>query len=146
MTSNCFRSTWSSPSIQGLWCLPSLLHWELKGMFILSSQRLLVTTNYQTPNFSDKFYKNHFGNNHLKLCEQKIDWVITKVGLRHFLDPKPYEHLHLPPHVILTILIFSPAGFSPQLDSQKSSSEKSWNKQAQRVVSGTENRVPATSP
>jgi hypothetical protein len=41
-------------------------------MFILSSQQLLVTTNYQTPNFSNKFYKNHFGNNHLKLCEQKI--------------------------------------------------------------------------
>jgi hypothetical protein len=35
-----------------------------------------------------------------------------KVGIRHFLDPKPYEPLHLPPHVILTIF-----RFSPQLDS-----------------------------
>jgi hypothetical protein len=30
------------------------------------------------------------------------------VGIRHFLDPEPYEQLYLPPHVIVMILRFSP--------------------------------------
>jgi hypothetical protein len=37
------------------------------------------------------------------------------VGIRHFIDPKPYEPFHLFPHVTSTIV-----GFSPQSDSQKS--------------------------
>jgi hypothetical protein len=36
-----------------------------------------------------------------------IGWVVAIVGIRHFLDPEPYGHLYLPPHVILMILRFS---------------------------------------
>jgi hypothetical protein len=53
-----------------------------------------------------------------------IGWVIVIVGIHHFLDPEPYEHFYLPPHVIVMIL-----RFSPQPDFQKSWSEKSWTKQ-----------------
>jgi hypothetical protein len=35
------------------------------------------------------------------------------VGIRHFLDPEPYEQLYLPPHVIVMILRFSPQSDSP---------------------------------
>jgi hypothetical protein len=52
-----------------------------------------------------------------------IGWVVVIVGIRHFLDPEPYEQLYLPPHVI--VMIFT---FSPQPDSQKNWSEKSWTK------------------
>jgi hypothetical protein len=34
--------------------------------------------------------------------------VIVIVGIHHFLDPEPYEYIHLTPHVILTIIKFSP--------------------------------------
>jgi hypothetical protein len=54
-----------------------------------------------------------------------IGWVVVIVGIRHFLDPEPYEKLYLPPRVIVVIL-----RFSPQPDFQKSWSEKSWTKQA----------------
>jgi hypothetical protein len=36
------------------------------------------------------------------------------VGIRHFLDPEPYEQFYLPPHVIVMILRFSPQPDSPQ--------------------------------
>jgi hypothetical protein len=42
-----------------------------------------------------------------------IGWVVAIIGIHHFLDPKPYEHLYLPPHVILIILRFSPQPDSP---------------------------------
>jgi hypothetical protein len=51
-----------------------------------------------------------------------IGWVVVIVGIYHFLDPEPYEQLYLPPYVIVMIL-----RFSPQLDFQKSWSEKSWS-------------------
>jgi hypothetical protein len=40
--------------------------------------------------------------------EHKIDRFIMIVEIRHFLDPKPFEPLCMPPHVIPTILRFSP--------------------------------------
>jgi hypothetical protein len=57
-----------------------------------------------------------------------IGWVVAIVGIRHFLDPESYGHFYFPSHVILIIL-----RFSPQLDSQKSWSEKSWTKQAHNL-------------
>jgi hypothetical protein len=42
-----------------------------------------------------------------------IGWVVVIVGIRHFLDPEPYEQLYLPPHVIVIILRFSPQPDSP---------------------------------
>jgi hypothetical protein len=42
-----------------------------------------------------------------------IGWFVVIVGIRHFLDPEPYEQLYLPPHVIVMILIFSPQSDSP---------------------------------
>jgi hypothetical protein len=42
-----------------------------------------------------------------------IGWVVVIVGIRHFLDPEPYEQLYLPPHV----MIFR---FSPQPNSSHS--------------------------
>jgi hypothetical protein len=69
----------------------------------------------------------HVQNQH----EHKIDRVVTIVGICRFLDPEPFGPLHLTSHVIPTIL-----RSSPQPDSQKSWSEKSWTKQ-DRVVSTT---------
>jgi hypothetical protein len=54
------------------------------------------------------------------------------VRIRHFLHPKPSGLFYLPPHVIYTIL-----RFSPEPDSQKSSLEKSWTKQTQYILSMT---------
>jgi hypothetical protein len=42
-----------------------------------------------------------------------IGWVVIIVVIRHFLDPEPYEQLYLPPHIIVTILRFSPQPDSP---------------------------------
>jgi hypothetical protein len=37
-----------------------------------------------------------------------IGQVVVIIGIRHFLDPEPYEQLYLPSHVIVMILRFSP--------------------------------------
>jgi hypothetical protein len=42
-----------------------------------------------------------------------IGWVVVIVGIRHFLDPEPYEQLYLSTHVIVMILRFSPQPDSP---------------------------------
>jgi hypothetical protein len=42
-----------------------------------------------------------------------INWVVVIVGIRHFLDPEPYEQLYLPPHVIVMIPRFFPQPDSP---------------------------------
>jgi hypothetical protein len=49
-------------------------------------------------------------------CEHKLSRVVAIVGICHFQDSKLYGPIYLPPHVISTIL-----RFSPQLDSHKSS-------------------------
>jgi hypothetical protein len=45
--------------------------------------------------------------------EHKIYRVVRIGGICHFLDPKPYRLIHCPPHVIFTILRFSPQPYSP---------------------------------
>jgi hypothetical protein len=42
-----------------------------------------------------------------------IGQVVAIVGICHFLDHEPYGQLYLPPHVIPTILRFSPQPDSP---------------------------------
>jgi hypothetical protein len=45
--------------------------------------------------------------------EYTIGRIITIEGIRHFLDPKHYVPLRIPPHVIPTILRFSPTRPQP---------------------------------
>jgi hypothetical protein len=53
-----------------------------------------------------------------------IGWVVVIVGIRHFLDPEPYEQLYLPPHVIVMILRFSPQPDSPHSQIFKKAGQK----------------------
>jgi hypothetical protein len=46
------------------------------------------------------------------------------VGIRHFLNPEPYEQLYLPPHVIVMILRFSPQPDSPHSQIFKKAGQK----------------------
>jgi hypothetical protein len=72
------------------------------------------------PSFSAHLYKNRFGKNRSNQYEHKIGRVVTIVGIHHFLDPKPFGPLHLPPYVIPTILRF----FHSYIISTTSFSEK----------------------
>jgi hypothetical protein len=49
-----------------------------------------AAANCQTPSFSARFCENRFGKNVQNQREHKIDSVVTKVGICHFLDSKPY--------------------------------------------------------
>jgi hypothetical protein len=62
--------------------------------------------------------------------EHKIGRVAAIIGICHFLDAKPYGHVHLTPHVIPTIL-----KLFPQPDSPKRSSEKKLNQTSTIVTS-----------
>jgi hypothetical protein len=44
--------------------------------------------------------------------EHRIGRVVTIVEIHRFLDPRPFGPLHLPPHVISTILRFFPEPYS----------------------------------
>jgi hypothetical protein len=69
-----------------------------------------------------------------------ISWIVVIVGIRHFLDPEPYEQLYLPPHVIVMIL-----KFFPQPDSSHSQIfRKAGQKKAEpnRCPSPTPQRTP----
>jgi hypothetical protein len=78
-----------------------------------------TATNYQTPTFSAHFCENRFGENHPNKREHRIGRVITIGGICHFLDPKPYRPIHLPPHVIPTTHIHPTTRLAPQPDCQK---------------------------
>jgi hypothetical protein len=62
----------------------------------------------QMLSFSASFYKIRWDKNHPNQHKHIIGRVVVIVGIRHFLDPEPYEQLYLPPHVIVMILSFSP--------------------------------------
>jgi hypothetical protein len=56
-----------------------------------------------------------------------IGWVVVIVGIRHFLNPEPYEQLYLPPHVIVMILRFSPQPDSPRSQIFRKVGQKNLN-------------------
>jgi hypothetical protein len=99
--------------------LPSSLHtspvWYCPCLFrILTAsghQKLLRTAKHSVfQSASIKFvWAKTIKNQHKHI----IGWVVVIVGIRHFLDPKPYKQLYLPSHVILMILRFYPQPDSP---------------------------------
>jgi hypothetical protein len=68
-------------------------------------QKLLRTAKRSTfqPAFIKFVWVKTIQNQHKHI----IGSVVAIVGIYHFLDPKPYGYLYLPPHVILIILRFS---------------------------------------
>jgi hypothetical protein len=64
-----------------------------------------------------------------------IGWVVVIVGIRHFLDPEPYEQLYLPPHVIVMILRFSSQPNSPHSQIFKKAGQKKAEPNRPSVVS-----------
>jgi hypothetical protein len=90
-------------------------------------------TDYQTPAFSAHFCENRFGENHPNKHKHRIGRVITIGGICHFLDPKPYRPIHLPPHVIPTTHIHPTTRFAPQIDCQKREREN-WTKHPLKLL------------
>jgi hypothetical protein len=56
-----------------------------------------------------------------------IGQVVAIVAIRPFLDPEPYGYLHLPPHVIPTILRFSSQLDSPHNQILRKTCQKKLN-------------------
>jgi hypothetical protein len=80
--------------------------------FLASShQKLSRTAKHLT--FQTAFMRITLVKTVQNQCEHRIDRVIMIAGVCHFLDPKPYEPLHLPSQVISIILRFSTQPDSP---------------------------------
>jgi hypothetical protein len=79
----------------------------LFGLFSASGHQKLLQIA-KRPSFSASFYKNALVKTVQNQHEHKIGRIITIVGICCFLDPEHFGPLHLPPHVIHTILRFFP--------------------------------------
>jgi hypothetical protein len=91
--------------------------------FASDHQKLLRTVKYST--FQSASIKIDLTKIIQNQHKHRISRVVAIVRIHHFLDLRPYEHLQLPSHIILTIFRFSSQPDSPsQLDYQKSSSEQ----------------------
>ena len=77
------------------------------GLFSASGHQKLLQIA-KRPSFSASFYKNALVKTVQNQHEHKIGRIITIVGICCFLDPEHFGPLHLPPHVIHTILRFFP--------------------------------------
>lgn len=70
-----------------------------------SHQNVLATAKHLI--FQSTSIKIRFDKNRQNQHKHIISRVVTTVGIRHFVNPELYRHLHFTPHVILIIIRFS---------------------------------------
>jgi hypothetical protein len=66
--------------------------------------------------------------------EHKIGWIVTIVGICCFLDPEPFGPLHLPSHVIHTILKFSTKSDSLYSQIIRKAGQKKLNQVYNKII------------